>query len=70
MKRWIGILLTVALLAGLIGWRLKGKAAGVAAQKAAITARQKSARRGNCCPCIPDGCRSQLYRHWQRRIAV
>ena len=42
MKRWIGILLTVALLAGLIGWRLKGKAAVVAAQKAAITARQKA----------------------------
>jgi len=42
MKRWIGILLSAAVLAGLIGWRLKGKAAGIAAQKAAITARQKA----------------------------
>ena len=43
MKRWIGILLCpLPLLAGLIGWRLKGKSAGVAAQKAAITARQKA----------------------------
>jgi RND family efflux transporter MFP subunit len=42
MKRWIGIVLAVVVLAGFIGWRLKGKQAGVAAQKAAISARQKS----------------------------
>src|SRR5579862_543273 len=42
MKRWIAVFVTVALLAGLIGWRLMGKAAGIAAQKAAITARQKA----------------------------
>lgn len=42
MKRWIGIIIAAAVLVGLILWRVKGKNAGIAAQKAAITARQKA----------------------------
>src|ERR1700722_17415611 len=47
MKQWFAIFIAMALLAGLIGWRLKGKAAGIAAQKAAIVARQKAPSEAN-----------------------